>query len=238
VSGGWRVGTVAEVRMETASGRAILLDVPGWGGNDAGQHLDIRLTAEDGYQAARSYSVASVGPGDRVEIAVDRVPDGEVSPFLVDDLVVGDRLEVRGPLGGWFVWRPEQRGPVQLIAGGSGVVPLVAMLRARARAGSDAPFRLLYSVRSPEDVYFRRELAQPPEGVEVAFAYTRTAPEGWPGRVGRVTREALEATTFPPDESPSVYVCGPTGFVEAVATVLVGLGHDPQRVKTERFGGT
>src|SRR5215207_3068301 len=144
--------------METPSGRSIILEVPGWGGNIAGQHLDLRLTAPDGYQAARSYSVASAGPGDRVEIAVDRLPDGEVSPYLVDDVMVGDELELRGPLGGWFVWKPEQEGPVQLIGGGSGVVPLVAMVRARAASASAAPFRLLYSLRTPEDAFFRAEL--------------------------------------------------------------------------------
>jgi ferredoxin-NADP reductase len=224
--------------METPSGRTIVLDVPGWGGNDAGQHLDIRLTAEDGYQAARSYSVASVGEGDRVQIAVDRLPDGEVSPFLVDDVMVGDRLEVRGPLGAWFVWRPEQVGPVQLIAGGSGIVPLMAMIRARAKASGSAPFRLLYSVRSREDAFFRTELESPPSGVVVTWRYTRTAPEGWAGTVGRVSRQVLETQTFPASDAPTAYVCGPTGFVEGVATVLVELGHDPARVKTERFGGT
>lgn len=238
MSGGWRSAVVAETRRETRSGRTILLDVPGWGGNDAGQHLDIRLTAEDGYQAARSYSVASVGAGDRVQIAVDRLPDGEVSPFLVDDVMVGDELEVRGPLGAWFVWRPGQTDPVQLIAGGSGIVPLMAMIRARVRTEDGPLFRLLYSVRTPEDVFFRAELeALPPGVVQVAWRYTRRAPEGWPGTVGRVTRQVLEGETFPAADSPATYVCGPTGFVEAVATTLVELGHDPHRVKTERFGG-
>ena len=235
---GWRTAVVAETRMETPSGRAIVLDVPGWGRNDAGQHLDVRLTAEDGYQAARSYSVASVGAGDRVQIAVDRLPDGEVSPFLVDDLMVGDELVVRGPLGAWFVWRPEQAGPVQLIAGGSGIVPLMAMIRARAKTGDGPPFRLLYSVRTPADAFFRSELEAPSPGLTVAWRYTRSAPDGWTGTVGRVTREVLEAETFPASHNPTTYVCGPTGFVEAVATALVELGHDPARVKTERFGGT
>ena len=234
---GWRIGTVAETRRETASARTIVLEVPGWGGNEAGQHLDVRLTADDGYQAARSYSIASVGMGDRVQLAVDRLPDGEVSPFLVDELMVGDRLEVRGPLGAWFVWRPGQVGPVQLIAGGSGIVPLMAMIRARAGVGDAPPFRLLYSVRTPDDAFFRAELEAPPPGVDVTWRYTRSAPEGWAGTVGRVTREVLESATFPASDALTTYVCGPTGFVEAVATVLVELGHDPARVKTERFGG-
>jgi ferredoxin-NADP reductase len=238
VTRGWRRGVVVEAHRETPSGRAIVLEVPGWGGNDAGQHLDIRLTAEDGYQAARSYSVASVGRGDRVQIAVDRLPDGEVSPFLVDDLMVGDELEVRGPLGAWFVWRSDQAGPVQLIGGGSGIVPLIAMIRARAQTGDGPPFRLLYSVRNPEDAFFREELEAPSPGLVVTWRYTRSAPEGWPGTVGRVTRAVLEAETLPASDGPTTYVCGPTGFVEAVATVLVALGHDPARVKTERFGGT
>jgi ferredoxin-NADP reductase len=235
---GWRTAVVAEVRRETPSARTIVLDVPGWGSNDAGQHLDVRLTAEDGYQAARSYSVASVGAGDLVQIAVDRLPDGEVSPFLVDDLMVGDELEVRGPLGAWFVWRPGQAGPVQLIAGGSGIVPLMAMIRARARAGDGPGFRLLYSVRTAEDAFFRSELESPSPGLTVTWRYTRSGAEGWTGTVGRVTRQVLEAETFPASDETTTYVCGPTGFVEAVATILVELGHDPARVKTERFGGT
>ncbi|WP_307807128.1 ferredoxin reductase [Naasia sp. SYSU D00057] len=235
---GWTTGTVVEARAEGRSGRVLLLDVPGWGGNLAGQHLDLRLTAPDGYQAARSYSVASVGPGDRVELAVDRLPGGEVSPYLVDEVMVGDEVEVRGPLGGWFVWRPEQEGPVQLIAGGSGVVPLVAMVRARLRSDSTSPFRLLYSVRTPEDVFFRSELESSGEGVEVTWAYTRTAPEGWPRSPGRVGRAELEERCFRPEDDPAVYVCGPTAFVESVASTLVELGHDARRIKTERFGGT
>jgi len=237
VAGSWTVAEIADARRETSSGRVLVLDVPGWGGNIAGQHLDARLTAADGYQAARSYSVASAGPGDRVEIAVDRLPGGEVSPFLVDEAAVGDQLEVRGPLGGWFVWRPEQQEPVQLIGGGSGVVPLVAMIRSHAQAGSTAQFRLLYSVRSPERAFFRTELSRPPDGVSVTWIYTRSAPEHWPRATGRLTTEDLEREAFPPDASPTVYVCGPTRFVEAVASGLVQLGHDPQHVKTERFGG-
>jgi ferredoxin-NADP reductase len=229
--GAWLVGTVAETRKETPTGRSILLDVPDWPGNIAGQHVDVRLTAPDGYQATRSYSVASAGPGSRVQLAVDRFPDGEVSPYLVDDLLTGDQLEVRGPLGGWFVWKPEQTAPVQLIAGGSGVVPLVAMLRSHEASGSTAPMRLLYSVRTPQDRFFADELDA--LGA-VTYAYTRAAPSG---PVGRLTKDALAAATLAASDSPAVFVCGPTGFVESVATWLVDLGHDPGSVKTERFGG-
>nr|WP_204742240.1 ferredoxin reductase [Glaciihabitans arcticus] len=238
VVGRWKSGRVVSTREETPSGRSIVLDVPGWGGNIAGQHVDVRLTAEDGYTATRSYSIASADGSDRIELAVDRLPDGEVSPFLVDVLAVGDELEVRGPLGGWFVWKPEQTEPVQLIAGGSGIVPIVAMIRAHAAAGSRARFELLYSVRTPSDVFFASEL----EGLTTTYGrttvYTREVPTGWPVLPGRVTREVLAEHTIPASERPSVFVCGPTGFVEAIADWLVELGHDPARVKTERFGGT
>jgi ferredoxin-NADP reductase len=233
----WKVGVVAETRTETASGRSIVLDVPGWGGNVAGQHADVRLTAPDGYTAVRSYSVASAGTGDQVQLAVDRLPTGEVSPYLVDELIVGDQLEIRGPLGGWFVWRPEQVEKVQLIGGGSGIVPLVAMIRSHGASGSAAPFRLLYSVRSPDDAFFRSELSEPTPGLEVTWAYTRRAPAGWPRPAGRLTRADLETSVFPANDSPGVFVCGPTGFVETVASALVELGHDSRRIKTERFGG-
>ncbi|CAN5249404.1 ferredoxin reductase [soil metagenome] len=232
--GSWIVGTVAEVRRETPTGRSIVVDLPGWPGNLAGQHVDVRLTAPDGYQATRSYSIASAGPAPRVQLAVDKLPDGEVSPYLVDDLQVGDMLELRGPLGGWFVWKPEQAAPVQLIAGGSGVVPLVAMIRAHAASGSTAPMQLLYSVRTPEDRFFAEELAALPN---VTYQYTRAVPAGWPSKPARVTPEILAAATLPASGSPAVFVCGPTGFVEAVANALVGLGHPAQSVKTERFGG-
>lgn len=229
---------MAEARSETSTGRSILLDVPGWGANLAGQHLDIRVTAPDGYQAVRAYSVASAGPGDRIELAVDRFEGGEVSPYLVDELTVGDQLEVRGPLGGWFVWRPEQGGPVQLIGGGSGIVPLMAMIRSHRSSGSDAPFRLLYSVRSDEDAFFRRELAQPDPALEITWAYTRRPPQGWSRPAGRVGTADLSAYAFPVNLAPAVFVCGPTGFVESVASGLVALGHDANFIKTERFGGS
>jgi len=215
-----------------------MIDVPGWGGNLAGQHLDLRLSAPDGYQAVRSYSIASASAGDRVELAVDRLPDGEVSPYLVDDLQVGDELEIRGPLGGWFVWRPEQTEPVQLIGGGSGIVPLMAMARAHAASGSTARFRLLYSVRSPRDVFFADELmALASPNFEVTWVYTRETPAGWPTPAGRLRPAVLEASTIPASEMPSVFVCGPTGFVESVADWLVALAHPAASVKTERFGG-
>lgn len=228
--GAWQVGTVAETRKETATGRSILLDVPDWPGNIAGQHMDVRLTAPDGYTATRSYSIASFGPGSQVQLAVDKLPTGEVSPYLVDVLMQGDQLEVRGPLGGWFVWKPEHTAPVQLFAGGSGVVPLVSMLRSHEASGSTARMQLLYSVRTPDDRFFADELAT----YDVTYAYTRAAPSG---AVGRLTKDAVAAATLPPGDSPAVFVCGPTGFVEAVATWLVELGHEPGAVKTERFGG-
>jgi ferredoxin-NADP reductase len=232
------VGTVVSVNTETPTGRSIMIDVPGWGGNLAGQHLDLRLSAPDGYQAVRSYSIASASPGDRLELAVDRLPDGEVSPYLVDDLLPGDQLELRGPLGGWFVWRPEQTRPVQLIGGGSGIVPLVAMARAHAASGSTARFQLLYSVRTPDDAFFKDELAALASPYfSVTWVYTRKAPEGWPVAAGRVNRDVLAASTIPAGENPAVFVCGPTGFVESVADSLVALGHSAASVKTERFGG-
>lgn len=235
--GSWKVGVVASTRTETSTGRSLVLDVPGWGGNIAGQHVDVRLTAPDGYTAVRSYSVASASAGDRIELAVDRLPTGEVSPYLVDELREGDELEIRGPLGGWFVWTPEQTNNVQLIGGGSGIVPLMAMIRSHRESGSGSLFRLLYSVRTPEDAFFRSELTAPAEGLEVTWLYTRRTPEGWARPAGRITAADLEAHTFPASPAPAVFVCGPTGFVETVANALVGLGHDPQRVKTERFGG-
>jgi ferredoxin-NADP reductase len=217
------------------------IDVKQWQGNLAGQHLDLRVTAPDGYTASRSYSIASVGSGTRVQLAVDKLPDGEVSPYLVDEVEVGDELEIRGPLGGWFVWRPEQTEPVQLIAGGSGVVPLMAMIRAHEAAASPARFRLLYSVRTPADVFFSAELAaleKASASLEISWVYTRKTPDGWPAPAGRVNRDILEASVIAASERPAVFVCGPTGFVEAVADLLVELGHPADSVKTERFGGT
>jgi ferredoxin-NADP reductase len=210
--------------------------VPSWGGNLAGQHLDLRLTAEDGYQAVRSYSIASVGDGDTIELAVDQIPDGEVSPYLTLDVMAGDQLEVRGPLGGWFVWHDDDPSPVQLIGGGSGVVPLVAMMRAYESSDSPVPFQLLYSARTDDDAFYYDELKHS-KRTDVTFRFTRRGPRGWDQEVGRLTKEVVAAATLPPSQSPMVFVCGPNAFVEAVATWLVELGHDPARVKTERFGG-
>ena len=234
----WMPASVADASALTGSARMLLLEVPGWPGNLPGQHLDLRLTAEDGYQAVRSYSIASSGPGELVEIAVDEIPDGEVSPYLTRDVQPGDQLEVKGPLGGYFVWRAEDPSRVQLVAGGSGIVPLLAMARARARAGSGGAFRLLYSVRSPEDALYRDEIDElMTGGLEVTWAYTRRAPEDWPQPVGRLNTGTIDAATWSTDLDPLMFVCGPTGFVEAVADTLVALGHEPGRVKTERFGG-
>lgn len=234
----WRVATVAALRDETATARTLTLDVPGWPGHVAGQHVDIRLTAPDGYTAVRSYSIASVADGDAVEVTVEQVVDGEVSPYLARVVGVGDPLEVRGPVGGWFTWRPVQSEPVQLVAGGSGIVPLMAMLRARSAAESSAPFRLLYSTRRPASVIYRDELGRgAADGLTLDFAYTRAVPEGWPRPPARVDATLLKAVTFAPDAQPTCYVCGPTAFVETVADLLVAAGHDSRRVRTERFGG-
>lgn len=237
----WHVATVVGTRAETATARRIELDVPTWPGNDAGSHLDVRLTAPDGYQASRSYSVASSGEGTRIVLAVDEVPDGEVSPFLVHDLREGDRIEVHGPLGAFFVWTPSpDPAPVQLIAGGSGVVPLYAMASAHAASDDTAPFRLLYSVRSPNDVFFGDELRALADGdrLHLDVVYTRTAPPGFVGTPGRLTAESLHAAVLPAGQEPRVFVCGPTPFVEAVAGWLLDAGHAAARVRTERFGGS
>jgi ferredoxin-NADP reductase len=235
--GGWLPATIADAVTSTPSARVLRLDVPGWPGNLPGQHLDLRLTAEDGYQAVRSYSIASFGSAQQVELGVDEVPDGEVSPYLVLDAQPGDAVEVKGPLGAYFVWKNDDPSPVQLIAGGSGIVPLIAMARARAASTSSAPFRLLYSVRRPEDAMYRAEIDALGADVDVTWAYTREAPAGWGGAVGRVSSAVLADAAWSPSQSPNVFVCGPTGFVETVATALVALGHDPARVRTERFGG-
>lgn len=237
--GAWRAARVVEVADATSSARVLRLTVPGWPGSEAGQHVDIRLTAEDGYQAVRSYSLGSYGASDTIELAVDEIPDGEVSPYLVRDVLPGDELEVKGPLGGYFVWRPGGADPVQLVAGGSGVVPLVAIARAAKDAGAAASLRLLYSVRTAADAIYRDELdgAADDGGVAVTWRYTRAAPDGWQGSVGRIDADSLRAAVWPADQRPIVYVCGPTGFVEHVADALVELGHAPERIKTERFGG-
>ena len=234
----WRVSTVTSVRDETATARTIALKVPGWPGHRAGQHVDVRLTAADGYSAQRSYSIASAPDGDHLELTVQRLPDGEVSPYLGQILAAGDRLELRGPIGGWFVWEPGP-APVLLVAGGSGVVPLMAMVRTRAATGTHSPFRLAYSVRGPDDALYAAELAERQrrdDGLQIDYVYTRTTPAGWPVPPGRIGAAALTTPGWAPDRSPAVFVCGPTGFVEAVANLLVNAGHDPRAIKTERFG--
>jgi ferredoxin-NADP reductase len=233
----WQVGTVEEVVDETPHVRTIVLDVPDWPGHHAGQHLDIRLTAEDGYRAEREYSIASA-PGEQVAITVERLEDGEVSPYLTEELRPGDGLELRGPIGGYFVWDPDDGGPLLLVAGGSGVVPLRAMVRHRRRSGSDVPVRLLYSSRSLPDVIYRDELERLGDGVEVVHTLTREQPPGWTGFARRVDEALLGEVVWPAGEGALAYVCGPTSFVETVASGLVRLGYPPERVKTERFGAT
>ena len=224
---------------ETARTKTIAFDVPGWSGHRAGQHVDVRLTAEDGYQAERSYSIGSAPDGTRIELTVERLDDGEVSPYLTDDVRPGDRIELRGPVGGYFVWEPDVGGPVLLVGGGSGVVPLMAMLRQRVASGSDAEMKLLLSSRSWDDVIYRDELERiAGDGVTVVHTLTRAQPPGWTGYARRVDKAMLEKIAPPSSARPLVYVCGPTPFVEAVANALVELGHAPDRVKTERFGAT
>jgi ferredoxin-NADP reductase len=234
----WLAAEVVETAEETPRVRTIQLDVPGWPGHRPGQHVDVRLTAEDGYQAQRSYSIASAPEDEGLELTVELIEDGEVSPYLVEELRPGDSFELRGPIGGYFVWEAEDGGPVLLLAGGSGVVPFRAMLRHREAAGSDAPATLLVSARTAGDLIYRDEFerfAADGDRVRLVRTLTRGAPEGWDGSRGRVSRELLESLVEP---QAKAFVCGPTGFVEAVADLLVGLGLDPAQVKTERFGPT
>jgi ferredoxin-NADP reductase len=233
----WQVATVAEVVDETPRVRTIVLDVPDWPGHRAGQHLDIRLTAEDGYRAEREYSIASA-PGEPVAITVERLDDGEVSPYLTEELRPGDGLELRGPIGGYFVWDAKDGGPLLLVAGGSGIVPLRAMVRHRRLSGSDVPTRLLYSSRTLEDVIYRAELEELADGIEVVQTLTREQPPGWTGHDRRIDAALLRQVAWPAEDGALAFVCGPTSFVETVASGLVGLGHPPARVKTERFGAT
>jgi ferredoxin-NADP reductase len=235
----WQVADVIDVVAETPRARTIAFDVPGWRGHRAGQHVDVRLTAEDGYQAQRSYSIASAPDGTRVELTVVRIDDGEVSPYLTDELRPGDQIELRGPIGGYFVWEPSQGGPLLLVAGGSGVAPLMAMVRLHAAAGSNADMRLLSSSRSWDDIIYRAELDRlNGNGLTVVYTLTGSQPPGWTGYGRRVDADMLAEVGPGPAERPLVYVCGPTPFVEAVAEVLVQLGHDPRGIKTERFGPT
>jgi ferredoxin-NADP reductase len=235
----WRVGTLVAFREETAAARTLVFEIPDWPGHLAGQHLDVRLTAPDGYSTQRSYSIASAVDGDLVELTVERLSDGEVSPYLSQVLSVGDQIELRGPIGGWFVWDPDAASPTLLIGGGSGVVPLMAMVRTRQQLASTAPFRLLYSVRDPAAVLYGAELetlqAADPT-LEMQYAFTRQTPPGYPRPPGRMDAAFLAEFGFAAALAPAVFVCGPTGFVEAIADLLVASGHDPRQVKTERFG--
>jgi ferredoxin-NADP reductase len=228
------VATVRDTRIEAPGVRTLVLDIPGWPGHLAGQHVDVRLTAEDGYQAQRSYSIASAPEAERLELTVEELPDGEVSPYLVEDAQPGDQFEVRGPIGGYFVWRAQDGGPLLLVAGGSGVVPLMAMIRHRAATGSDADARLLLSVKTRADIIYRSELEA--SGVALHVTLTREAPPGW--STGRIDLDAVRAVGPAPGEAPHIYVCGPTPFVEAAAALLVAAGHEPGRIRTERFGNT
>ena len=235
----WQLAQVREIVFETYRVKSLLLHVANWRGHLSGQHLDIRLTAEDGYQAQRSYSIASPPEDELLTLTVERVDNGEVSPYLVDDLHVGDQFDLRGPIGGYFVWTAAMGGPVCLIAGGSGVVPLMAMLRHRERRNGHAPALLLYSSRSPEDVIYRAELhamARRDPNLRVVNMLTRKQPDGWVGRRGRIDKALLAQACFPPEQNPENFVCGSTSFVEDVSRFLVELGHDPLTIKTERFG--
>jgi ferredoxin-NADP reductase len=237
----WRLADVVEVVPETPRTKSLVLEVPGWEGHKAGQHVDVRLTAPDGYQAQRSYSIASAPEDERLVLTVDRLDDGEVSPYLTEVLMAGDKLELRGPIGGYFTWEEGDGGLLLLVGGGSGVAPLMAMIRHRIAVGSEVPTRLLYSSRSYEEIIYREELenlAARDGSLEVIHTLTRSRPQGWSGYGRRIDVEMLAEVAWPPDESPRAFVCGPTPLVEAVGTALVGLGHDPARVKTERFGAT
>ena len=237
----WQLGEVVETITETPLTRSLVMTVPSWPRHQPGQHVDVRLTAEDGYQAIRSYSIASPPEAENLELTVERLPDGEVSPYLTEEVRPGDRLELRGPIGGYFVWEAEMGGPVLLVAGGSGIVPLMAMIRHRVAVGSDVPIRLLYSARSPQDIIYRAELerlsASAP-GFELVYTYTRSQPTGWTGYRRRVDQEMLREAAWPPLDRTLALTCGPTLFVETVASGLGNLGYGPARIRTERFGPT
>lgn len=238
----WQFGEVVATKPETARARSITLDLPAWEGHRAGQHVDVRLTAEDGYQAERSYSIASPPEeAPRVTLTVERLDDGEVSPYLTEELRVGDKLELRGPVGGYFVWEAQMGGPLLLLAGGSGIVPLMAMLRHRAAAASTVATRLLYSSRSLEDVIYRDEISRLMKSstmLEVVQTLTRAHPPEWTGYSRRIDLQMLREVAWPVQDRPLTFICGPTPFVETAAAMLVELGHEPSRIKTERFGPT
>jgi ferredoxin-NADP reductase len=236
----WQLGDVAEIVQETPKVASLLLDLPAWPGHRAGQHVDVRLTAEDGYQTQRSYSIASAPEDPRLALTVERLDDGEVSPYLVGELRPGDRLELRGPIGGYFIWEGDGP-PVLLIGGGSGIVPLMSMIRHRQAVGSATPMRLLYSSRSFDDVIYRDELERltaAGEGLAVHHTLTRSQPAGWTGYARRLDRQMIADVAWPRRDSPAVFICGPTSFVEAAAELLVETGYDPRWIKTERFGAT
>ncbi len=237
----WQFGTLAEVVQETARVSSLYLDVPDWQGHDAGQHVDVRLTADDGYQTERSYSIASAPDDPRLALTVERLDDGEVSPYLVGELRVTDKLELRGPIGGFFVWRGDGDRPLLLIAGGSGVVPLMAMLRHRANIESTVPARLLFSSRTQADIIYREELSRlgaAGDGLTVFHTLTREKPAGWTGYTRRIDEAMLLEVTWPKQDDPAVFICGPTPFVEAASQLLVAMGYEPRSIKTERFGAT
>ena len=237
----WQLGEVTGLTQETARVGTLQLQVPDWPGHLAGQHVDVRLTADDGYQAQRSYSIASAPEDPRVAITVERLEDGEVSPYLVGELKVGDKLELRGPIGGYFVWKAADVRPLLLIGGGSGIVPLMAMLRHREAVGNKAPTRLLYSSRTIEDIIYKNELDRlttSDGGLNVFHTLTRSQPSGWNGYGRRIDRDMVRDVAWPKEEGPVVYICGPTAFVETAADLLVELGYEPAMIKTERFGAT
>jgi ferredoxin-NADP reductase len=235
----WRVATVVAIRSETTTTSTLVLEVPDWPGHRAGQHVDVRLTAPDGYRTQRSYSIASDPSSSTVDLTVQGLPDGEVSSYLVGVAMAGDQFELRGPIGGYFTWEPADPDPVLLVAGGSGIVPLMAMIRTRSATGSRVPFRLVYSVRDPDSAIYATELVRrgrDDRGLDVAYVYTRTAPPAHPYPPGRLSATRLAEAGWPVELGPLCYICGPTGFVEAVADLLVAAGHPPERVYTERFG--
>jgi ferredoxin-NADP reductase len=236
----WQLVDVVATIDETPRTKTLVLSVPGWGGHLPGQHVDVRLTAEDGYQAERSYSIASAPAGERVELTVERLDDGEVSPYLTEELRTGDKLELRGPIGGYFTWNGADGGPLLLVGGGSGVVPLMAIIRHRTATGNHVSTRLLYSSRSAEEIIYHEELARLAGngGLDVVHTLTRSRPPDWTGYHRRIDDAMLTEVAWPPSERPLAYVCGPTRLVETVASTLVALGHDPARIKTERFGPT
>lgn len=235
----WHAARVVEIIDETPRVRTLVLHCPSWSGHLAGQHVDVRLTAEDGYQAERSYSIASAPGDDALQLTVERIDDGEVSPYLVGELHVDDELEIRGPIGGYFVWSRMRGGPLLLLAGGSGIVPLRSIMRQHVAVMSDAPVKLLYSVRAQREIIYRKELDRfSADGIDVRYTLTREWPEGWTGYRRRIDAEMLREFAWPAEMRPLAYVCGPTAFVERAATELVSLGYEADRIKTERFGPT